>query len=123
MLSSKKLKFIPLFAEILKNVTLEVRSNSMNKKGFTLIELMIAISIVAILATIGIISYQKTQSIGRDHRRKQDLKAMQVALELYFQKNGMYPPGSNGSCTDAAYQSNASSWDTAANTNLSIILN
>lgn len=62
-----------------------------NKKGFTLIELMVAISIVAILSTIGIVSYTQAQRVSRDSRRKQDLRSIQGALEVYRITNGSYP--------------------------------
>jgi prepilin-type N-terminal cleavage/methylation domain-containing protein len=63
-----------------------------SKKGFTLIELMIAITILAVLASVGLTVYSKSQVIARDSRRKQDLQAIRTALELYYQKNGDYPP-------------------------------
>lgn len=59
--------------------------------GFTLIELLIAISIVAIISAVGFVSYSQTQSFARDSRRKQDLRSIQTALELYYQKNKRYP--------------------------------
>src|SRR3989344_1252314 len=65
-------------------------------RGFTLIEIMVAISIVAILATIGIIAYTQAQKVGRDAKRKQDMRALQVALELYYQKNSGFPSFSTG---------------------------
>lgn len=61
------------------------------KKGFTLIELMIAISIVAIIAAVGITSFSQSQKLARDARRKQDLRSIAVALELYYQKYGHFP--------------------------------
>lgn len=63
----------------------------MPKRGFTLIELMVAIAILGIVSTIGLIAYSKSQAIARDSRRKQDLRAIQTALELYYQKNNHYP--------------------------------
>lgn len=63
----------------------------LTSKGFTLLELLIAISIVGILATIGLVSYNKAQETSRDFRRKQDLRALQTASELYYQKNKAYP--------------------------------
>lgn len=64
-------------------------------KGFTLIELMIAISIIAIISSIGLISYSQAQALGRDAKRKQDLRSVAVALELYYQKNKQYPASPN----------------------------
>lgn len=64
-----------------------------NKKspGFTLIEIMVAISIVAVLAMTGAIMYTPTQQKARDSKRQNDLRALQTALELYYQKNRNFP--------------------------------
>jgi len=64
-------------------------------KGFTLIELMVAISIVAILATIGLVMYNKAQQSARDSKRIGDLQEIQKALEQYYATNNKYP-GTNG---------------------------
>lgn len=70
----------------------------MKKDGFTLIELMVAISIIAILSTIGVTTYQGIQLKARDSVRKGDLNNLSTALEIYFQKNGKYVvDDSNGS--------------------------
>ena len=65
-------------------------------KGFTLIELLIVISIIAILVASATYSWRNAQEKGRDGKRKSDLKAVQQALELYFQNNGQYPASANG---------------------------
>lgn len=75
----------------------------MHKKrpGFTLIELLVVISLIAVLATIGFASFQGIQGKTRDAKRKQDLKQLGVALELYYQNYGQYPDnttGANGVC-------------------------
>jgi prepilin-type N-terminal cleavage/methylation domain-containing protein len=67
------------------------KSNHKNRRGFTLIEIMIAISILAILATIGMTTYSQAQLRGRDAKRKQDLRAISTALELYYQRNKRFP--------------------------------
>ena len=70
------------------------------KKGFTLIELMIAISIVAVLATIGMVMYSSTQSTARDAKRKGDLEDIKSALFLYKAANGSFCPHSTATnCT------------------------
>ncbi|MBI3486078.1 prepilin-type N-terminal cleavage/methylation domain-containing protein [Candidatus Daviesbacteria bacterium] len=61
------------------------------RKGFTLIELMVAIAIVAIISSIGYISYASAQVTGRDSRRKQDLRSIASALEIYKQQIRHYP--------------------------------
>lgn len=57
----------------------------MRPKGFTLIELLIAITILVIVSTIGFVSYSNAQVAARDSRRKNDLRYIQTALELYRQ--------------------------------------
>lgn len=74
------------------------------KSAFTLIELLVVISIIAILIAVATVSYTNAQQKGRDNKRKSDLKAVQQALELYFQQNGTYPQTDLGKieCSGAA---------------------
>lgn len=67
--------------------------DKMNKKGFTLIELMVVMIILGILATIGFTSFQNSQKKGRDGRRKNDLRQVTLALEAYYNDYGRYPSG------------------------------
>lgn len=53
-----------------------------NSKGFTLIELLISITIIGILAALIIISVAGAKNRARDVKRKSDLDAIKVALEL-----------------------------------------
>jgi len=60
--------------------------------GFTLIELLVSITIVVVLAAIGMISYTSVTMSSRDTKRKQDLKVIQQALEQYYTNSGnKYP--------------------------------
>lgn len=61
------------------------------KKGFTLIEILIVVAIIAILTSVVIIGLGPAQRSGRDTRRAADLRQVQNALELYFQRCGFYP--------------------------------
>lgn len=61
------------------------------KSGFTLIELMVVISIIAILSVIVFASFGDARSQSRDKVRMNDLKQVQVALTLYKAQNGSYP--------------------------------
>lgn len=59
--------------------------------GFTLVELLVTISILAILMTIAIIYYGNVQKGARDARRKSDISNIQSALEQYHADQGFYP--------------------------------
>jgi len=49
--------------------------------GFTLIELMVAIAIVAVLSTIGLVVFSNAQDGARDSKRQSDIDAIAKALE------------------------------------------
>lgn len=59
--------------------------------GFTLVELLVVISIIAILSVIGITVYSGVQKSARDAKRRGDLHALVLALEQYKTQNGSYP--------------------------------
>ena len=63
------------------------------KPGFTIVELLIVIVVIAILAAISIVAYNGIQARARDNIRYQDAKNIMKALELYKIDNGNYPIG------------------------------
>lgn len=62
----------------------------MNKKGFTLLEVMIAMVILSILATIAFNAYHGQVRKGRRVEAIQTLTAMQLAQEKYRMTNTSY---------------------------------
>ena len=68
-------------------------------KGFTLLELLIVIGIIGVLTALATVAYATTQVGGRNARRKQDLVAIQNALEQYYAENNFNYPDSV--CADA----------------------
>lgn len=62
------------------------------KKGFSLIELLVAVSVLAILITIAILSIGKSRDKADDARAKADLERLKVAFEDYYNDNNCYPP-------------------------------
>lgn len=69
------------------------------KKGFTLVELLITVSVVAILSAIVISSLDSARERSRDAQRQTDLRTMEAALALYKNKYGVYPESCNGPTT------------------------
>lgn len=79
-------------------------SNSKSKsarEGFSLIELLVVATIMIVLTTIGIVSYQQASKSSRNAKRKADLEVVRQALVLYRTDFGTYPSGagSNGAFT------------------------
>ncbi len=100
------------------------------KKAFTMVELLIVVSIIAIILTMAIFSFNNTREDSRNSQRVSDIKQVQLALEKYYNDNGSYPseltfgqsligssgkiymdnvptnpnPRDDGDCSDSEYQ-------------------
>ncbi|HEX4104213.1 MAG TPA: prepilin-type N-terminal cleavage/methylation domain-containing protein [Candidatus Paceibacterota bacterium] len=78
------------------------------RQGFTLIEILIVVAIIAILASVVLVGLGPTQQAGRDSRRLSDLREVQNGLELYYNKCGYYPGGAvAASCAGVAHTADA----------------
>lgn len=62
-----------------------------SKKGFTLVELLITVSIISILSAVGLVVFTSVMKQGRDSKRQADLRSIQSALEQYYADNFSYP--------------------------------
>lgn len=71
---------IPMFKS-LKNV----------QKGFTIIELLIVIAIIAILAGLVLNNFQGAQAKARDTQRVTDINNIHSKLEEFYNEKGGYP--------------------------------
>lgn len=61
-------------------------------KAFTLIEMLVVISLIGILAALALVSFGASQKQARDAQRKSDLKQFQTSIENYASINsGLYP--------------------------------
>lgn len=81
-----------------------------NRKAFTLIELLIVISIIGVLVTLVAVTIRPIQTKSRDARRKSDLNLYLSALDLFKTDFKLYPNhtfylGKNTTDTGAAVSS------------------
>ncbi len=63
----------------------------MRQKGFTLVELLVAIGIIGILSSIAVVSVSNVRAKARDAKRVADVKQIQIGLEAYLNDKGEFP--------------------------------
>ncbi|HEX8923752.1 MAG TPA: type II secretion system protein GspG [Patescibacteria group bacterium] len=68
-----------------------MKNNKQMNKGFSLIELIVVMTIVIVMTALGMVSYSSTTQKSRDGRRQSDLAKIQIALEMYRQQKNAYP--------------------------------
>lgn len=66
-----------------------------NKKGFTIVELLIVIVVIGILATLVIVTFTGIQQKGRNTQRQTDIKALNGYVEAFYADFGFYPTGAD----------------------------
>lgn len=82
-------------------------SGSRAKTGFTIIELLIVILVLAILAAIIFVAYSGVQAKARDSVRISGIVTIQRALMAYKAQNGSYPLSTS---------SQSGAWDASSDT-------
>ena len=76
------------------------RARKRNQSGFTLIELLIVIVILGVLSGIVVFAVSGIQDRGNAAACKTDKKSVEVAVEAYYAKNGVYPAAGDPGWTD-----------------------
>jgi len=61
------------------------------KNAFTLVEILVVVTIISLLASIAAVSYSSSVKQSRDARRKTDLEQIRSGLEMYKSFNNAYP--------------------------------
>jgi len=64
--------------------------------GFTLVELLVVISIIGVLAGLLLINFVGVRGRAADAKAKSDLAQFQKALRLYYNDYAQYPVGTGG---------------------------
>lgn len=75
--------------------------------GFSLVELLIVISIIVILAVISAAVYSNIQKTARETKRKSDIQALAKAVTLYSFTNGSFPNTGTYLCSNNVTDWNA----------------
>jgi general secretion pathway protein G len=63
-----------------------------HQRGFTLIELMVVMSIIVVFATIGMVQYRQSVVYARESVLRDDLFKMKEAIDQYYADKNQYPP-------------------------------
>ncbi len=67
------------------------RGTILDRRGFTLIELIVVMALIILLATIGLTAYQSSLQRGREAVLHEDLYRMRDAIDQYYADKSKYP--------------------------------
>lgn len=71
--------------------TIEHMNKPLNSRGFTIIELMVCIVVIAAISVLAITNLRSIRADRRDEVKKTDINAVFFQLESFHQTNGYYP--------------------------------
>jgi len=91
-----------------------------NRAGFTLIELLIVVTLIVVLAGIGLATYSTSITKSKEAVLKEDLFRMRDAIDQYHADKGNYPASVDALVSDGymrkvpedPFTSSAASWQT-----------
>ena len=72
---------------MMRGLTTRIRS----ARGFTLMELLIVMSLIVLLSSIGLMGYRTSVQRGREAVLKEDLFRMRDAIDQFYVDKGKYP--------------------------------
>ena len=64
---------------------------ALKNRGFTLIEILVAVAIFIMITSIAMVSFQTANRRARDGRRQADLEQVRSALEIFRADTSIYP--------------------------------
>jgi general secretion pathway protein G len=75
-------------------------SRKWTQRGFTMIELMIVMSLIVILATMGLVQYRQSIVLSKEAVLKEDLFRLREAIDQYYADKNKYPDTLEALVTD-----------------------
>ena len=90
------------------------------ERGFTMIELLVVMTLIVILATMGMTQYKTSQVYAREAVLKEDLFRLRDAIDQYYADKGQYPSTIDALVSDGylrkvpedPFTKSSSSWQT-----------
>jgi prepilin-type N-terminal cleavage/methylation domain-containing protein len=67
-----------------------------SNRGFTMIEIIIALSLIGLFVSVPILAYGSYIKRSRDIKRKNDINQLSTALQQFKNSQGQYPASTNG---------------------------
>ena len=93
-----------------------------NSRGFTLIELLVVISMISILAAMGVVQYRNSVQRTREATLRKDLFEIRDVIDQYYADKGKYPASLDALVSDGYLRkipidpitNSTDSWETVA---------
>jgi general secretion pathway protein G len=82
------------------SVPVQARQPLSGQRGFTLIELLVVLSLISILAAMGMVQHRNSVLKAQEATLKTDLFHMRDAIDQYFADKGKYPASLDALVTD-----------------------
>jgi general secretion pathway protein G len=73
------------------NAECRMPNQRLRERGFTLVELLIVISLISILAAMGLVQYKNSVTSTKESVLRTDLFRMRDAIDQYYADKGKYP--------------------------------
>ena len=73
-----------------------------SQRGFTLVELLIVLSLISILAAMGVVQYRNSVQLGREAVLRRNLFAMRDAIDQYYADKNKYPASLDALVSDGS---------------------
>jgi len=90
--------------KLVKKIVKKLKKLIKNRKGFSLTELMVAVSITSLVASMSAGQMDDVIPVARDAQRKANIRQVQTALHLYYADQGGYPVSGNSLPTTAGWE-------------------